>query len=142
MLVNAEESASMVSPSLETPLQTPTESTEAKMDTTPAEAVFSFASDSDNNGTGFFSQAHTAEEKKEEKILHPKDFIEKSLKNIDAMIVDIDAAHEEKINEAAGYGKEKEHFASLETNAYNEASALDEEKSQALHVRELLQKEL
>ena len=108
------------------------------------EEVFRFSSETQENATNFFTSEYMEEkqEKKKEKILHPKEFIEKSLENIDSMIADIDTAHESKISEAEGYGKEKEHFAELETHAYEEASALDEEKSQALHVRELLEKEL
>lgn len=58
------------------------------------------------------------------------------------MIGDIDKAHEAKISEAEGYGKEKEKFSTLETTAYTEAASLDEEKEQALHVRALLEGEL
>lgn len=74
--------------------------------------------------------------------LHPKEFIEKSITDIDTMITDIDTAHASKITEAEGYGKEKDRYATLETDTYAAAKKLDEEKAQALHVRELLEKEL
>ena len=50
--------------------------------------------------------------------------------------------HDEKIAEAEGYGKEKEKFASLETNAYAQAHTIDEEKSHAIHMQKVFEKEL
>lgn len=95
----------------------------------------------------FGNISDTSVEKKEELVaapsfLHPKEFIEKSINDIDTMIMDIDTAHASKITEAEGYGAEKNKFATLETDAYTAATKLDEEKAQALHVRELLEKEL
>lgn len=86
-----------------------------------------------------------AEEKTENQtfsFLHPKEFIEKSINDIDKMLADLDTAHASKIAEAEGYGAEKNRFATLETDTYAAASMLDEEKAQALNVRELLEKEL
>ena len=81
-------------------------------------------------------------EKKEERMIHPRDFIEKSIADIDMMITDIDTAHESKIHEAEEYGEEKDRIAALEKDAYREAGILDEERSHALHVRTLLSWEL
>lgn len=50
--------------------------------------------------------------------------------------------HDEKIAQAEGYGKEKEKFASLEANAYTQAHAIDEEKSHAIHMQKVFEKEL
>lgn len=92
------------------------------------------------NETGVESEIPV--DKKEERMIHPKDFIEKSLVDIDAMILDIDTTHDSKIHEAEGYGREKDRIAALENDAYAEATMLAEEKSHALHVRELLSGEL
>ncbi len=77
-----------------------------------------------------------------QKIFHPKEFIEKSITDIDVMIGEIDQAHDAKIQEAEWYGNEKKHFAELEKATYGEARTLDDEKSHALHVRNLLEGEL
>lgn len=93
----------------------------------------------------FGNSSPVTEEKTESKtlsFLHPKEFIEKSINDIDTMITDLDNAHASKITEAEGYGAEKDKFATLETDTYAAATKLDEEKAQALHVRELLEKEL
>lgn len=73
---------------------------------------------------------------------NPQEFIEKSLESIDTMIAKIDEKHETKIGEAEGYGKEKDRYTLLEKAAYEEASTMDDEKAHAIHMREILEKEL
>lgn len=73
---------------------------------------------------------------------NPQEFIEKSLESIDTMIAKIDEKHETKIGEAEGYGKEKDRYTLLEKTAYEEASTMDDEKAHAIHMREILEKEL
>ena len=114
-----------------------------------SDAIFSFGKSQQTpsaslteevNETG--AESEIPVDKKEERMIHPKDFIEKSLVDIDAMILDIDTTHDSKIHEAEGYGREKDRIAALENDAYAEATMLAEEKSHALHVRELLSGEL
>ena len=72
----------------------------------------------------------------------PKEFIEKSLQDLVLMLSKMKGRHDEKIAQAEGYGKEKEKFASLEANAYTQAHAIDEEKSHAIHMQKVFEKEL
>lgn len=119
-------------------------------ETMPTENIFSFGQESEKKEEEKKENPLFAEsspilgntEIQEKKILHPQEFLKNSIADIDSMIAELDTTHDAKIQEAEGYGKEKEHFASLEESAYDEAKDLDAEKSQALHVRELLEKEL
>lgn len=79
---------------------------------------------------------------KTEEILHTDAFIKKSMEEIDRMIGDIEQSRIQKIAEAESYAHQKEEFAEREKIAYSEVDTLEDEKSQALHVRELLEKEL
>ncbi len=89
-----------------------------------------------------FEKSIAETQKEVNKMIHPKEFIEKSIADIDVMIGDINTARDSKIIEAEEYGEEKDRIAALEKDAYTEATTLDEEKSHALHVRELLSGEL
>ena len=72
----------------------------------------------------------------------PKAFIQKSLTEIDTMIANIETRHDAKVEETQKYAKEKERFAELEDRGYAAIDAIDAEKSHALHLREILEKEL
>ncbi len=109
---------------------------------TSTDSLFSMGKDDGISENSFFSPVPEVEEKKIEKILHPKEFLERSIESIDSMIADIDTAYDKKVTEAESYAQEKERLATLEKDTYDEASKLSEEKEHALHVRKLLDKEL
>lgn len=151
VLVNSEEIVQKAPETSSDPLAIEGKSTvETFPETVPTENIFSFGQESEEKEetkkeSPLFAESSpilSPTEVQEKKTLHPQEFLKNSITDIDSMISEIDASHDAKIQEAEGYKKEKEHFASLEENAYDEAKNLDTEKSQALHVRELLEKEL
>ncbi|GAB0174695.1 MAG: hypothetical protein HHAS10_05740 [Candidatus Altimarinota bacterium] len=72
----------------------------------------------------------------------PREFIEKSLENIEAMLETIDKRHNSKMTEAEGYRMEKMRFAELEKNAYAEAEIMDRERDHTLRMKTIFEKEL
>ena len=72
----------------------------------------------------------------------PRDFIEKSIANIDVMIVNIDKRHTAKEIEEESYRIEKLRFTELEKNAHTEKIIMDKERGHALHMRKILETEL
>ncbi len=109
---------------------------------TSTDSLFSLGKDDAVLENSFSTPVLAIEEQKVEKILHPKEFLERSIETIDSMITDIDTAYDKKVSEALAYAQEKERLASLEKDTYEAASTLNEEKEHALHVRKLLDKEL
>lgn len=72
----------------------------------------------------------------------PREFIEKSLDNIDTMLETIDSRHTAKMTEAEGYRMEKMRFAELEKNAYAEAEVMDRERDHTLRMKAIFEREL
>lgn len=116
--------------------------TETPEQSSSTDSLFSLGKDNAVIESSFFSPVVEVEEKKVEKILHPKEFLERSIESIDSMITDIDTAYDKKVSEAVTYAQEKDRLATLEKDTYEEASKLSEEKTHALHVRKLLDTEL
>lgn len=72
----------------------------------------------------------------------PREFIEKSLANIDVMIGNIDTRHTAKETEELGYKMEKLRFTELEKTAHTEKLIMDKEREHAMHMRKILETEL
>jgi hypothetical protein len=72
----------------------------------------------------------------------PRDFIEKSIANIDVMLGNIDKRHTAKEIEEESYRIEKLRFTDLERNAHTEKIIMDKERDHALHMRNILETEL
>lgn len=72
----------------------------------------------------------------------PREFIEKSLENIDVMLETIDGRHSSKMTEAEWYRMEKMRFAELEKNAYAEAEIMDRERDHTLRMKSIFEREL
>jgi hypothetical protein len=72
----------------------------------------------------------------------PREFIEKSIENLDEMLETIDDRHSAKMTEAEWYRMEKMRFAELEKNAYAEAEIMDRERDHTVRMRSIFEKEL
>lgn len=72
----------------------------------------------------------------------PREFIEKSIANIDNMLVNIDSRHSAKEIEEESYRIEKLRFTDLEKNAHTEKIIMDKERDHAIHMRKILETEL
>lgn len=72
----------------------------------------------------------------------PREFIEKSIANIDTMLVNIDGRHTAKEIEEESYRIEKLRFTDLEKNAHTEKIIMDKETDHAIHMRKILETEL
>ena len=72
----------------------------------------------------------------------PREFIEKSIENLDEMLETIDERHTAKMTEAEWYRMEKMRFAELEKNAYAEAEIMDRERDHTVRMRSIFEKEL
>jgi hypothetical protein len=72
----------------------------------------------------------------------PREFIEKSIANIDVMLTNIDARHNAKEVEEESYRIEKLRFTELEKNAHTEKIIMDKERDHTLHMRKILEAEL
>ena len=72
----------------------------------------------------------------------PREFIEKSIANIDTMLVNIDGRHTAKEIEEESYRIEKLRFTDLEKNAHTEKIIMDKERDHAIHMRKILETEL
>lgn len=125
----------MISPETPAPVVTPLESTE-----TSNNDIFAFGNTEES--TEKLTENTVKLSSDMEDVLHLREFLSKSIENVDTMVADIDTTHAAKVQEAEWYKKEKERFAELEENTYAEIARLDSEKSQTLHVRELLEAEL
>ena len=107
VLPHAEENtgALLVTTVTESPVEittpTPVVSPEILPELTATNSLFSLDQKDAPSESGFLSDTRDiAEEKKVEKILHPKEFLERSIENIDSMIADIDTAYDQKVSEA------------------------------------------
>lgn len=74
-------------------------------------------------------------------LTHPMDFIDESLARIRSMRAQLQDARAQKITEAEGYGRERDHQASLEEQAYEAAEKLRIEDEHAARMEELLEHE-
>ena len=72
----------------------------------------------------------------------PREFIEKSIVNIDNMLVNIDSRHSAKEIEEESYRIEKLRYTDLEKNAHTEKIIMDKERDHAIHMRKILETEL
>jgi hypothetical protein len=72
----------------------------------------------------------------------PREFIEKSLANIEVMLTNIDKRHTAKEVEEESYRIEKLRFTELERNALSEKIIMDKERDHTLHMRKILETEL
>lgn len=72
----------------------------------------------------------------------PREFIEKSLANIDVMLGNIDTRHAAKETEELGYKMEKLRYTELEKTAHTEKLIMDKEREHAMHMRKILETEL
>ena len=72
----------------------------------------------------------------------PREFIEKSIANIDVMMTNIDARHNAKEIEEESYRIEKLRFTELEQTAHTEKIIMDKERAHAIHMRKILEAEL
>ncbi len=135
----------------------PSEATEGTTNTTPSSntndsfSLFGSLSDDTNNIPVPISDTSNIQETiapealetiTSHSALHPQEFIEKSITEIDAMIASIQEARTRKIQEAESYGQEKERQAQLEHTAYEDATVMDNEIAHAERMKQLLEKEL
>ena len=72
----------------------------------------------------------------------PREFIEKSIANIDVMMTNIDTRHNAKEIEEESYRIEKLRFTELEQTAHTEKIIMDKERAHAVHMRKILEAEL
>ena len=72
----------------------------------------------------------------------PREFLEKSISNIDVMLGNIDARHTAKETEELGYKMEKLRFTELEKTAHTEKIIMDKERDHASSMRKMLEKEI
>lgn len=135
----------------------PSEATEGTINTTPSSntndsfSLFGSLSDDTNTIQVPVSESSDIQETMVPEVLeaiispsplHPQEFIEKSITEIDAMIASIQEARTRKIQEAESYGQEKERQAQLEHTAYEDATVMDNEIAHAERMKQLLEKEL
>ena len=72
----------------------------------------------------------------------PREFLEKSIANIDVMLGNIDTRHSAKETEELWYKMEKLRFTELEKAAHTEKIIMDKERDHAISMRKMLEKEI